>query len=151
MIERLLKSGGSELIAQLGAKFGLDNSVAQKVTDVSAQTLQDGFLSEITAGNFDGILSLVNGKSSSAANALNGSLTDSLVSGLLNKVGLKNDMAVKIAQMVIPYVLKLIKGQKTSGDFDASDLTGMFKGAAGDMLKDKASNLLKGGLDGLFN
>lgn len=151
MIESLLKSGGAELVAQLGSKFGLDDSVAQKVTDVSAQTLQDGFLSEITSGNFDGILSLLNGKSSPAASALTGNLTDSLVSGLLSKVGLKSDVAVKIAQLVIPYVVKLIQGNKTGGDFDASDLTGMFKGAAGDMLKDKAADLLKGGLGGLFN
>ncbi|MFT3740775.1 MAG: hypothetical protein QM786_18650 [Breznakibacter sp.] len=150
MLEKILKSGGAELISQLGAKFNVDGALGSKILDVSSDTLQKGFTDEVVSGNFDGILSLFNGTGNSAASALSGRLTQSLVGNLLSKVGLKNETALQVAQFVVQFVADKFTKQKPAGGFDASSITDMFKGAAGNLLKDKASDLLKGGLGGLF-
>lgn len=150
MLDQLLKSGGAELISQLGAKFNVDSSLGGKILDVSSDTLQKGFTNEVTSGNLDGILSLLNGKSNPAAGALSGRLNQLLVGGLLAKVGLKNETAQQVAQFVLSFVLDKFAKQKPTGGFDTSSITDMFKGSAADLLKDKASDLLKGGLGGLF-
>lgn len=93
---------------------------------------------------------MFNGDGASAGNALSGKLTQSLVGSLLSKVGLQNQVAVKVAEFVVQFVVEKISTQKPSGGFDASNITDTFKGAAGNLLKDKASDLLKGGLGGLF-
>jgi hypothetical protein len=150
MLEELLKSGGKELISQLGSQFNLDASQANQVAEVSSETIKNELFDEAKSGNFDGILSLFNGSTSSAGSALSGKLTNSLVGSLLSKVGLKNEMAQKVATFVIPFILQKISGNKPSGGFSAGDLTSLLGGSTTDILKDKASNLLKGGLGGLF-
>jgi hypothetical protein len=150
MLEQILKSGGSELLSQLGSKFNIDKSVGSKILDVSGDTLKSGLGKEVLSGNFDGILALLNGKGGSAASALSGSLTKSLVGNLLDKVGLKNEMAQQVATMVVSFVVDSFAKKQPKGGFSVESLTEMFKSSAGDMLKNKASDLLKGGLGGLF-
>jgi len=150
MLDQILKSGGSELISQLGSKFNLNPSQGLKVADVTTDVLKKGITNEVTSGNFDGILSLLNGKSSSAGNAITNSLTESLVAGFISKVGLSKEISGTIAKFVIPFVVSKLSKNKPSGGFNASNLIEMFQGSAGDAIKDKAGDLLKGGLGNLF-
>lgn len=113
--------------------------------------MQKGITKEVTSGNFDGILSLLNGKSSSAGSALTNSLTESLVAGFISKVGLSKEISGNVAKFVIPFIVSKIAKNKPSGGFDASSLMQMVQGSAGDAIKDKAGDLLKGGLGKLFS
>jgi hypothetical protein len=150
MLDSILKSGGAELVAQLGKKFNLDAVQGGKVIDVAKDTLQKNLLSEVTSGNFDGVLSMLNGSSSGAGSALTGKLTDSLVSGLMSKVGIKNELAKNVAQFIIPFVMQKLSGQKPAGGFTQGNIMDMIQGAAAGSIKDKAADLLKGGLGKLF-
>lgn len=150
MLEQLLKSGGSELLSQLGSKFNVDKAIGSKILDVSSENLKKNLGGEVMSGNLDGILSLLNGKGGSAASALSGKLTQSLVGDLLGKVGLKGDMANQVGSFVVSFVVDAISKKKPAGGFNASSLTDMFKDSAANLLKDKAAGLLKGGLGGLF-
>ncbi len=144
MLEQLLKSGGSELISQFGSKFKLNSDQGQKVADVTTDVLKKGITNEVTSGKFDGILSLLNGTSSSAGNALTSSLTESLVSSFISKVGLSKEMSATIAKFVIPFIMSKLSKNKPSGGFDASSLMEMFQGSAGDAIKNKAKDMLGG-------
>ncbi|PZX16848.1 hypothetical protein LX69_01662 [Breznakibacter xylanolyticus] len=150
MLSSILKGGGSELLSQLTNGFNLNADQGGKVLDVAADSLQSGVMGELKSGNLSAVLSLFNGDNSSASGGLADKLTSSLSGSLLEKVGLKNETALKVAQFIIPYVLKQINSKKPSGGFSADNLTGLLTGSVGDQLKDKASDLLKGGLGGLF-
>lgn len=150
MLNQILKTGGSQIISQLGKNFGMDATQSNQVLDVAGSTLKDGLLKEVTSGNLDGILSLVNGQSSSAASALSSQLTQSMVGGLMDKVGIKNDLAKKVASFVIPMIIQQFVNKKPSGGYQSDNLMDLIKGSAADTLKDKASDLLKGGLGKLF-
>jgi len=150
MLEELIKSGGSELMSQLGSKFNLNSTQGNKVVDVTTDVLKKGITKEVTSGNFDGILSLLNGKSSSAGSALTNSLTESLVAGFISKVGLSKEVSGTIAKFVIPFLMSKLAKNKPAGGFNAASLMQMVQGSAGDAIKDKAGDLLKGGLGNLF-
>jgi len=150
MLDELLKSGGSELISQLGSKFNLNSTQGNKVVDVTTDVLKKGITKEVTSGNFDGILSLLNGKSSSAGSALTNSLTESLVAGFISKVGLSKEVSGTIAKFVIPFLMSKLAKNKPSGGFNAASLMSIVQGSAGDAIKGKAEDLLKGGLGNLF-
>lgn len=145
-----MKSGGAELLSQLGSKFNVDKAVGSKILDVSGSSLKKGLGDQVMSGNIGGILDLLNGKGGSAANSLTSTLTKSLVGDLLSKVGLKNEMAQQVAPFVVSFVTNAFNKDKPKGGFSADSLTDMFKASATDMLKNKASDLLKGGLGGLF-
>lgn len=150
MLNNLLKEGAPELLSMLGSKFNLTSTQAGSALDVSAETLQGDLLNEAKSGNIDGILSLFNGQSSSAASSLTGKLTNSLTKNLLSKVGISNEIAVKVSEFIIPFVLERIGKKKPSGGFTSESIIDLFKGSLGSQIQDKASDLLKGGLGGLF-
>lgn len=150
MLSTIMKEGGSELLSQLAGKFNLDANKGGEVLDVTTDCLQNDLLSEVTSGNLSGILSLFNGESTGAASSLTDKLTGSLAQNLLNKVGIKNEIAIQVAQFVIPFIVAKISQKKPSGGFTAGGITDMLKGSIGDTLQNKASDLLKGGLGGLF-
>ena len=137
-------------MSQLGRKFNLISTQGNKVVDVTTDVLKKGITKEVTSGNFDGILSLLNGKSSSAGSALTNSLTESLVAGFISKVGLSKEVSGTIAKFVIPFLMSKLAKNKPAGGFNAASLMQMVQGSAGDAIKDKAGDLLKGGLGNLF-
>lgn len=150
MLNNLLKEGAPELLSLLGSKFNLTSTQAGSALDVSAETLQGDLLNEAKSGNIDGILSLFNGQSSSAASSLTGKLTNSLTNNLLSKIGISNEIAVKLSEFIIPFVLERIGKKKPSEGFTSESIIDLFKGSLGSQIQDKASDLLKGGLGGLF-
>jgi len=145
-----MKEGGSELLSQLAGKFNFDDDKGSEVLNVTTDSLQGDLLSEVTSGNLSGILSLFNGESTGAASSLTDKLTGSLAQNLLNKVGIKNEIAIKVAQFVIPFIIEKISQKKPAGGYTSGGITDMLKGAIGDNLQDKAADLLKGGLGKLF-
>ncbi len=150
MLEQILKSGGAEILSQLGSKFNIDKAVGGKILDVSGSSLKKGLGDQVMSGNIGGLLDLLNGKGGSAASSLTNTLTKSLVGDLLAKVGIKSELAQQVAPFIVSSVVNAFGKDKPKGGFNADSLTEMFKGSAGDMLKNKASDLLKGGLGGLF-
>jgi len=150
MLEKLLKGSGAELISQLGNQFNLDPSQAKKAADVSTETIKNGVLGEIKSGNFDGILSLLNGNLSTSGNALTNKLTNSLMGGLMAKVGLKGDIAQRVASFVVPFLIQKVSGNRPSGGFTAANLQSVLGDSTTHIIKDKAAGLLKGRLGGMF-
>jgi hypothetical protein len=145
-----MKEGGAELLSQLAGKFNLDADKGTEVLNTTTDSLQSDLLGEVTSGNFSGILALFNGESTGAASSLSDKFTGSLAQNLLNKVGIKNEIAIKVAQFIIPFIVEKISQKKPSGGFTASSITDMLKGSVGENLQDKAADLLKGGLGKLF-
>ena len=150
MLSTILKEGGSELLSQLAGKFNLDSEKSGEVLNVATESVQNDLLAEVTSGNLSGILSLFNGESSSTAGLLSEKITGSLAQNLLNKVGIKNEIAIKVAQFVIPFIVEKISQKKPSGGFTSGGVTDLITGSLGDQLQNKAADLLKGGLGGLF-
>ena len=150
MLEQVLKSAGAEIVSQLGSKFGLDASKGKGVMNVAGDTIKEGLLSEVTSGKLDGVLSLLNGKTSAAGSTLTNKLTSSMVGGLIEKIGLKGDVAKSVATFVIPLIIQQFTKKKPTGGFDSGSLMDMITGSATNSLKDKASDLLKGGFGKLF-
>ena len=149
MISSLLENLSPELISGLTQKFGLDQSKASEAVSTTKSSLLESLTKEATGGNFDGILGMLNTGSGLTSNPMFKSILGNLTGNYASKLGLSPEMAMSIASFVLPKVISAISNSK-SGNIDKTDLVSMLGQSSGKAIADKASDLLKGGLGGLF-
>lgn len=146
MLDTILSSAKGELLNQLGSQFNLNPDQANKTVDTAKKTVADGLMKEVTSGNVSGLLDIFNAKAPGATNnPIVGGIVQQLVTNLVQKVGLNQQMASTVSNFVVPFILGKVAGSKQGG-FSASDLTGMLGGGGG--VADKIGSVL-GGKEGL--
>ena len=149
MISSLLENLSPELISGLTEKFGLDQSKASEAVSTTKSSLFESLTKEAAGGNFDGILGMLNTGSGLTSNPMFKSILGNLTGSYASKLGLSPDMAMSVASFVLPKIISAISGSK-SGTIEKTDLVKMLGQSSGKAIADKASDLLKGGLGGLF-
>jgi|GEM_PF-1477212 len=149
MLDSILKNISPELISALTKDHGLDSGKAKDALNVTKDSLIGGLTKEAATGNFNSILSLLNAGGSAKNNPLFQSLSGSMASSYISKLGIPPNQANMISNFILPKILSAVSGSK-SGNFSQADLVKMLGQGGASSLGDKASSILKGGLGNLF-
>ncbi|WP_291783909.1 DUF937 domain-containing protein [Cecembia sp.] len=149
MIDSILKNISPDLIKGLTQSHGLDANKAKDTLNVTKDSLVGSLTKEASTGNFNAILGLLNSGGNASSNPLFQSLTGSMASSYISKLGIPADKANMISSFILPKIISAISGSK-SGDFSQADLIKMLGQGGASSLGDKASSILKGGLGNLF-
>ncbi|GAB2634857.1 DUF937 domain-containing protein [Belliella aquatica] len=138
-----------ELISNLTSSFGLSNDQASQTISTTKDSLVSSLGKEVSSGNMDGILSMVNNSSNLTSNPMFSGLVSKLAQDYGSKLGLSSEKTMAIASFILPKIISAISGSK-SGNIEKTDLMSMVGSAAGDAIKNKASDALKKGLGNFF-
>lgn len=125
------------LVKDQAANVITNNSqVPEEKKDAAVETtthaIADGLKNQLSAGNISNIMSLF-GSGSGSSNALSGSLQNSVVTALAEKVGLNKTVATTIAATVVPALINLIskKHNDPNDSFDLGSVLSSFTGGDG--------------------
>jgi len=149
MIQDILKNLSPELINGLTQQVGLNSNQANQALATTKDTLISSLGKEVTSGNFDGILNMLNKGSNASKSTLFDSIAGNLTKNYISKMGLSPQIAGMVSSFVLPKIISTLSSSK-SGGFNQADLIKMIGQSAGGSLGDKASSILKGGLGNLF-
>ncbi len=150
MLDSILNSAKGELLNQLGSKFNLNPDQAGKTVDAAKKSVTDGLLKEVTSGNVNGLVNLFNGKSPVQGNPIVNGIAQQLVTSLVQKVGLNQQVAGTVSNFVVPFIVSKISGSKPSGGFNSGDLTSLLGGGIGDKIKSAVGGNVGGTLGKIF-
>lgn len=149
MIDQLLKSISGELTSGLTKNYGMDLPKAEKAVGITKDSLLATITKEVGSGNMSSLLNLLNSGGNAQSSPMFSTLASSLSSSYISKLGLSKEQSQLVSTFVLPKIISAISGSK-SGDFSQGDLMKMLGEGASKSLSDKAGDLLKGGLGGLF-
>ncbi|MFD2201098.1 DUF937 domain-containing protein [Shivajiella indica] len=149
MIQDILKNLSPELISGLTNQVGLNFNQANEALNTTKESLVNSLSKEVTSGNFDGILNMLNAGANASKSPLFDSIAGNLTKNYISKIGLSPQIAGMVTSFVLPKIISTLTNSK-SGSFGQADLIKMIGQEAGGSLGDKASSLLKGGLGNLF-
>lgn len=82
-----------------------------QTVETTTQALADGLRQHLNGGNISHLLDLLKGEKTPADNPVVGNLQSNVVSSLMQKVGLSQNVAGRIATAVIPAVMKMFSGK----------------------------------------
>ena len=82
-----------------------------QTVETTTQALADGLRQHLNGGNIGHLLDLLKGEKTPADNPVVGNLQSNVVSSLMQKVGLPQNVAGRIATAVIPAVMKMFSGK----------------------------------------
>ena len=119
------------------------------IGDVTQEHLAKEAINSGGLGNLMNLFSDSN--NNSAANSLQGNITNSIVDGLMSKVGLNDSGAKAAASVILPMILKQItsKNNTTASD-DPSPLMDIFGSVLGGGDSSNAAGSILGALGGLL-
>lgn len=150
MMTELFSKLSPELISNLTNSFGLSNDQASQTISTTKDSLVSSLGKEVSSGNMDGILSMVNNTSNLTTNPMFSGLVSKLAQDYGSKLGLSSEKTMAIASFILPKIISSISGIK-SGNIEKTDLMSMVGSAASDAIKNKATNALKKGLGNFLN
>jgi uncharacterized protein YidB (DUF937 family) len=142
IIDNLKDQVGPEILN----KTGLSEDKLPQIMDIVADASKNVVGNQVASGNMGSLMNLFgSGSNSKGADGIQSALTDQVVSGLAQKLGLSESVANTISSIVVPQLIGLItKKNSETPDDDDSPITELF-GGGGDLME-KA----KKGLGGLF-
>ena len=140
MLDQIIKSLKSEVGGELLSKANLPSDKLDDVFSIVGNVAQEKILGEMTGGGLSTVMNLFSNQSNTgAANQLQSSISNGVISGITSKLGLSQGVANTIAGIIIPALMNLItKKNSQTPDDDPSPLNELFGGG-------KA----KGGLGGI--
>jgi hypothetical protein len=150
MIETLINSLKSEVGSQIVGQTNLPSGNLDKVFSIIGDVTKKEVTGQLKSGNLSTVMNLFSNKTNnSGANALQSSITTGIVSNLVSKLGLSQQVSNTIAQVAVPALMNLItKKNSETPDDDPSPLNDIFgsitKGSTGNMLGGVAKNILGG-------
>lgn len=93
-----------------------------QTVDTTTQALADSLRQNLNGGNVSHLLDLLKGEKTPADNPIVGSLQKNVVSSLMEKVGLSQNVAGRIATVVIPAVMKMFSGKAKEMEGQGMDI-----------------------------
>ena len=142
MIDSIIKNLAPNVISKLTKDFNLNTDQASQAVETTQSSLVGSITKEVTAGNTDGLLSLLNSGTTGAASSVFHSMVTNLAGDYAKKLGIPGDTAQKIADFVLPLVINKVSSQ-IGGNGDKGDLMKLVSSGAGGMLKNTLGGLFK--------
>lgn len=142
MLDSIIDLVKNEALSAITNNSGVPADKKDAAIETTTSSIVDGLKNQLTPDNLSNIISLVGGGSGSS-DSLSGSLENSVVSALSQKVDLNANVAKSIASVVIPAIMGLI-AKKNDDPNDSFNLESLAKS----LTKDKGGIL--GALGGLF-
>ena len=136
MINQLLKGLQGEMGGELAKISGFNTNQLDDVLKVAGNAVSKNASSQIQGGNKDTLMNLFSSsQNNNSANGLQNSMNDKIVSELATKLGIDENVAKKVAGVVLPAVLgKVTRVNRKTPDNDSSPLDSLFGGGgAGDI------------------
>ena len=131
MLDQLLGALKSEVGGQIVSQTKLPSGNIDKVFSIIGDVAQKEVSKQMVGGGLSTVMNLFSKQqNNTGANALQSSITSGVVSGLISKLGLSQEMSNNIAQIAVPALVNLItKKNSTTPDNDPSPLNELFGGA----------------------
>lgn len=142
MIDSIIKNLGPQVISKLTGDFNLSTDQASKAVETTQSSLVESITKQVTSGNTDGLLNLLNSGNSGAGSSVFNTLLTNLAGDYTKKLGLTGDTSQSIANFVLPLVINKVSSQ-ISGNADKGDLMKLVSSGAGGMLKNALGGLFK--------
>jgi hypothetical protein len=126
MLDQIIQYAKDQLGDQVKGQHGLDDNQQSEVFSIAQSSLFESIKGQITGGNLNQIMEMFNGKTDADNGAVSGQMTNSVVQGLMDKLGFDNAKAGGIAQSVIPAILNRFTSPDSGNASDAGDLIKKF-------------------------
>ena len=163
MLESIIDTVKSEVIASVAKQTGLGPQEAEKTVPLAKDSITEGITGALTGGNLGGILDMLRGADAGSSgggllqNAVFQKIAGQFVHKLTGQLGLSEEVSQKVAAIVLPIILGKIAGKtRQAGDTDDID-KGSLMDALGMNAGDVLGNLFggnkggkSGGLGNLF-
>lgn len=154
MLDDLLQLAQGQLGTQLQEQAGLSSSQVGETVDVAKNSFLTQMASEAMSGNLPQLLDIFNGKASTTtANPIVMRLVNQFGGDLMEKMGISQETAAMVSNMVIPFVMSKIGSPETGTADDAGSMMSQLGldnlGGIGGMLGGLLGG--KGGLGGFFS
>lgn len=154
MLDDLLQLAQGQLGTQLQEQAGLSSSQVGETVDVAKNSFLTQMASEAMSGNLPQLLDIFNGKASTTtANPIVMRLVNQFGGDLMEKMGISQETAAMVSNMVIPFVMSKIGSPETGTADDAGLMMSQLGldnlGGIGGMLGGLLGG--KGGLGGFFS
>jgi uncharacterized protein YidB (DUF937 family) len=149
MLENLLGTLKSEVGSQILNQTQLPANKLDGVFKVIGDVTKKEVTNQMTSGGIENLLNLFSNKpNSAAANLIQNNIASGVVSNLVSKLGLSQDIAKTISGIAIPVIINLItKKNSVTPDNDPSPLKEIFgtgkSSAIGGIAKGILGKLLK--------
>ena len=159
MLESIIDTVKSEVIASVTRQTGLEPQEAEQTVPLAKESVTEGLTGALTGGNLSGILDMLRGADKEGTgggllqNPVFQTIAGKFVHKLTGQLGLPEGVAQKVATIALPIVLGKLAGKtRQTGDSDDID-----KGSLLDVLGVNAGDVLgnlfggkKGGTSGGF-
>ena len=142
MIENLIEGLKDQIGGQILDKTDVQSDLLPDIFSVIGDTAKTEVKNSMLDGGLDTVMNLFSNKpNDSGANLLQSNITQGIVSGLIQKIGLNSSTASTIAGVAVPLLMNLItkKNNETPED-DPSPLNALFGG--NDSMGNMGGNLL---------
>jgi hypothetical protein len=130
MIESLIEGLKDQIGGQILDKTDVQSNQLPDIFSVIGDTAKTEVKNSMLDGGLDTVMNLFSNKpNNSGANLLQSNITQGIVSGLIQKIGLNSSTATTIAGIAVPLLMNLItkKNNETPED-DPSPLNALFGG-----------------------
>ena len=154
MLESIIDTVKSEVIASVTKQTGLGPQEAEQTVPLAKESVTEGLTGALTGGNLSGILDMLRGADKESTgggllqNAVFQTIAGKFVHKLTAQLGLPEGVAQKVATIALPIVLGKLAGRTRqtgeSDDIDKGSLLDVLGMDAGDVL----GNLFGGKKDG---
>jgi hypothetical protein len=142
MIENLIEGLKDQIGGQILDKTDVKSNQLPDILSVIGDATKGEVKNSMLDGGLDTVMNLFSNKpNNSGANLLQSNITQGIVSGLIQKIGLNSSTASTIAGVAVPLLMNLItkKNNETPED-DSSPLNALFGG--NDSMGNLGGNLL---------
>ena len=150
MIEQIINSLKGELAGKLKSDFAIDNDKVDDAVDVAKKSIGETIQGEAQRGNIGGLMDVLKSNGSLTSNPIVTHMIRKYAGDLGAKLGLAPEMASKIANFAIPFILDRFQGASQDKGIDIGGLASMLGGAGGGSTSDKDQGSLGDALGGFF-
>jgi len=143
MFDSILKTVTSSLTGELKDKVYLDERKANDVAALTADSFKESISEKASMGEIGDIVSMFSGGESGGG--LKSLISNKLVSNLISKLGIPEDIASKVSGFAVPFIIEKFMGEaKQKGVDNEAGITSMLSELAGDSLLGNVGSKLKG-------
>ena len=145
MLDQLINLGKQQLGQTLKDKENLNDQQVSQTFDVAKGSFFDTLKDQALSGNISQLTDMFNGKSSNTSSLVEG-VVKNFVPQLVSKLGISQDKAGSIANMVVPFLVNKFCSKETGSVSDTNGLMSMLGIDSGNIISGLGSKL--GGLFG---
>ncbi|WP_215226128.1 DUF937 domain-containing protein [Echinicola shivajiensis] len=149
MIDSIIKGLRPEILSKLTDQLGLSQEQVSSAMDTTKESLSKSVTEEVTGGNLDSLLELVNQGSKASGNSSFNNIASNLAADFISKLGVSDGIAKQITNFILPMILDKIAAQ-SGGNASKTDLVKLFGESLGNIIKGKSREGILGRLGDLF-